>query len=41
MAKATSKKKSKYDISVKTNLNFNQLMQLALNTHPKKKSKKK
>lgn len=41
MAKAAKPKKSKYDISVKTDLNFDQLMQLALNTPPKKKLKKK
>lgn len=34
------KKKGKYDISVKTNLSPDQLLQLAINTPIKKKAKK-
>ena len=41
MAKATNpKKKGKYDITVKSSLTADQLLQMAINTPIKKKAKK-
>ena len=41
MAKAAKKKKGKYDITVKTDLSFEQLIKLAATTPRKKKASKK